>query len=88
VSLAVKPVGKPDAGNSHVRFDERGWETGRRLASALAPILDSTAVLEATLEQLTGGLPAGYGLIVGRPGQDVLRREVPLARAITPLGSV
>src|SRR5216683_1548741 len=27
--LAVKPVGKPDAGNRHVRFDERGWETGR-----------------------------------------------------------
>jgi len=25
----VKPVGKPDAGNPHVRFDERGWETGR-----------------------------------------------------------
>ena len=29
VGLAVKPVGKPDAGNPHVRFDERGWETGR-----------------------------------------------------------
>ena len=27
--LAVKPAGKPDAGNRHVRFDERGWETGR-----------------------------------------------------------
>jgi histidine phosphotransfer protein HptB len=27
----VKPVGKPDAGNPHVRFDERGWETGRAL---------------------------------------------------------
>ena len=27
---AMKPVGKPDAGNRHVRFDERGWETGRR----------------------------------------------------------
>ena len=24
-----KPVGKPDAGNRHVRFDERGWEPGR-----------------------------------------------------------
>jgi hypothetical protein len=30
VGLTVKPVGKPDAGNPHVRFDERGWETGRR----------------------------------------------------------
>jgi hypothetical protein len=26
---AVKPVGKPDAGNRHVRFDERGEETER-----------------------------------------------------------
>jgi RNA-directed DNA polymerase len=24
-----KPAGKPDAGNRHVRFDERGWEPGR-----------------------------------------------------------
>jgi len=30
VSLAVNPVGEPDAGNPHVRFDERGRETGRR----------------------------------------------------------
>jgi hypothetical protein len=26
----TKPVGEPDAGNPHVRFDERGWETERR----------------------------------------------------------
>jgi hypothetical protein len=39
----MKPVGKPDAGNPHVRFDERGWETGRcRMAQVTAPILDST----------------------------------------------
>jgi len=29
VCLTVKTVGKPDAGNPHVRFDERGRETGR-----------------------------------------------------------
>ena len=29
VYLAVKPVGEPDAGDRHVQFDERGWETGR-----------------------------------------------------------
>ena len=41
--LTVKPVGEPDAGNPHVRFDERGWETDRcRMAQATAPILDST----------------------------------------------
>jgi hypothetical protein len=38
----MKSVGKPDAGNPHVRFDERGWETGRRSASVPAPNLDST----------------------------------------------
>jgi hypothetical protein len=31
-----------DALIGHVRFDERGWETGRASASVLAPILDST----------------------------------------------
>jgi hypothetical protein len=29
----MKPVGKPDAGNPHVRFDERGRET-EQLAKA------------------------------------------------------
>ena len=39
----MKSVGKPDAGNPHVRFDERGRETGRcRMAQATAPFLDST----------------------------------------------
>src|SRR6266403_377132 len=39
----TKPVGEPDSGNPHVRFDERGWETERcRMAQATAPILDST----------------------------------------------
>ena len=37
---AMKPVGKPDAGNPHVRFDERGGETGR--LGDTAPLLDST----------------------------------------------
>jgi hypothetical protein len=44
VCLVVKPIGKPNAGNRHVRFDERGWETGRcPMAQATAPILDSTS---------------------------------------------
>jgi hypothetical protein len=43
VGLAMKSVGKPDAGNPHVRFDERGRETGRlHVAQATAPFLDST----------------------------------------------
>src|SRR5262245_44282382 len=49
VCPTVKPVGEPDALIGHVRFDERGWETGRcRMAEATAPILDSTI---ATLPQ-------------------------------------
>ena len=36
----VKPVGKPDAGNPPVRFDERGGETDR--FGDTAPLLDST----------------------------------------------
>jgi hypothetical protein len=43
VCLTMKPVGKPDVGNPHVRFDERGWETERlAMPQATAPILDST----------------------------------------------
>ena len=39
VCLRVKSVGKPDAVAPHVRFDERGRETG---LYATAPVLDST----------------------------------------------
>src|ERR1700731_2637307 len=42
VSLTMKPVGKPDAGNPHVRFDERGGETGLGYSAGTAPLLDST----------------------------------------------
>ncbi|HEV2972529.1 MAG TPA: hypothetical protein VGY55_21350, partial [Pirellulales bacterium] len=47
VGRTVTPVGKPDAGNQHVRFDERGRKTERTLqGSATASVLDSTIVLE------------------------------------------
>ena len=36
VGHAMKPVGEPDAVAPHVRFDERGWETG---ALAIGPKL-------------------------------------------------
>jgi hypothetical protein len=42
VCLKVKSVGKPDAVVPHVRFDERGRETG---LYATAPVLDSTVLL-------------------------------------------
>ena len=48
----TKPVGEPDAGNPHVRFDERGWETERcRMAQATAPILDSTTLATKLIDQ-------------------------------------
>src|ERR1022692_4045932 len=49
---AMKPVGKPDAGNPHVRFDERGGETG--CFGDTAPLLDST-VSVLTLPSFGGG---------------------------------
>ena len=43
VMPGVKSVGKPDAGNRHVRFDERGGETGRLpVGLGTALLLDST----------------------------------------------
>src|ERR1700693_6206862 len=43
IPLTKKAPYKPDAGNPHVRFDERGRETGRcRMAQVTAPFLDST----------------------------------------------
>jgi len=39
----MKLLGKPDAGNPHVRFDERGRET--EWISTTAPVLDSTRYL-------------------------------------------
>src|ERR1700752_1522668 len=46
VCLTMKLVGKPDAGNRHVRFDERGQETECcHMAQATAPVLDSTLSL-------------------------------------------
>src|SRR4051812_29038636 len=45
--LAVKSVRKPDAGDRHVRFDERGRETGR-LRSVPALVLDSTPLIPNT----------------------------------------
>ncbi len=47
----MNSVGKPDAANPHVRFDERGRETeplAQRL-NATAPFLDSTISCEFML---------------------------------------
>src|SRR5205823_1323862 len=47
VSLTVKSIGKPDARNGHVRFDERRRETGRRfgVSTRARPRLYNTHLL-------------------------------------------
>ena len=57
----MKPVGKPDAGKLHVRFDERGGETERakappRLSSTLlkrgkTDAADAEAISEAVIRK-------------------------------------
>ena len=69
----MKSVGKPDARNGHVRFDERGRETGRLpVGSDHAPFLDSTG---------PHGLAAG-GLVIPR-SRGMPQRFAPLDE--TPL---
>jgi len=80
----VKPVGKPDAGNPPVRFDERGRETGRcRMAQATAPFLDSTNDSDA------GKFRFGTGLhleIVNDHDDDFIGRRLQLCADATALG--
>ena len=74
VYLAVKPVGKPDAGNRLVRFDERGWETERcRMAQATAPILDSTL---ATLYRRWSNV-LSHGSVAVADWQRISKRQSP-----------
>src|SRR6266849_3807535 len=67
--LCENSVGKPDAGNRHVRFDERGRETGR---IGTAPFLDSTPIPD-TYPFLHDALFSTLGrLAIGRPATLVL----------------
>src|ERR1700741_2750963 len=61
VCLTMKLVGKPDAGNRHVRFDERGQETEWcHMAQATAPVLDAT---RRECMSLIGGAAAAPSLL-------------------------
>jgi len=63
----MKPVGKPDAGNPHVRFDERGWETDdqQRLVRRTALILDSTRLSTAVPDPGMSTALRSVGLLDG-----------------------
>ena len=45
-NLAMNQVGEPDAGNPHVRFDERGLETGRKLPRQPSTLLNDRAAAQ------------------------------------------
>jgi hypothetical protein len=52
----------------HVRFDERGWETGRcRMAQVTAPILDSTDVAHS-LSNFVSRQPKPFGAFLTQSG--------------------
>src|ERR1035441_747530 len=86
VGLTMKPVGNPDAGNPHVRFDERGWETGRcRMAQASAPILDSTSEIRGRCAQYSCGVVPDYASL--HPGYVWIHRaRRPRSHHLRPTG--
>src|SRR6266852_6273034 len=81
VCLSVKPVGEPDAGNPHVRFDERGWETERcRMAQATAPILDSTypdPIGRGKMVRSARVIPTSFCSAIAKSIVDLHRRHAP-----------
>src|SRR5262245_27523029 len=71
VCRSVKPVGEPDALIGHVRFDERGWETGRcRMAQAAAPILDSAIAAHSQCGAMSAVGGSGHAAPKGWSGYD------------------
>jgi hypothetical protein len=73
VCLAMKPVGKPDAGNLHVRFDERGGETAHAYTRHRAP----PRLYELTI--LTNAAPASRR-------QDSTFKAISASSSITSTG--
>ena len=58
-SVAMNQVGEPDAGNPHVRFDERGLETGGNLPRQLSTLLIRRVLPNASLFQRGVSLEMG-----------------------------
>ena len=80
----MKPVGKPDAGNPHVRFDERGRETGwAQCCQQPAPVLDSTC-LQAEQRSACGSqtVPQGYNTFLRELKQRIRQAQIWTALAV------
>src|SRR5262249_1123638 len=85
--LAMKPVGEPDAGEPHVRFDERGRETdpSSYRSSDTAPVLDSTGSLEPELSPtVPAAAPARRPRRPWPPGGGCARRSADGSRTARP----
>jgi len=65
VCLKVKPVGKPDAVAPHVRFDERGWETGLWQPRPSSTLLSTFRNDNLNAYRLIGGLITKWPNIIG-----------------------
>ena len=80
----VNPVGEPDAGNPHVRFDERGWETELWFGTRHRRQRES-----CRQQQLprTCGHRAHPRLYVRHEGVDDQRMKVPPEQWLVQLGS-
>jgi hypothetical protein len=83
VSLAVKPVGKPDALIGHVRFDERGWETGRRSvrqcsrpSSTLQVVFRPPALVRLSFTQESDDLPTLWFWQMGKWRHSPIQRSI------------
>jgi transposase len=97
VCLVMKPVGKPDAGKLHVRFDERGGETERvkappRLSSTLLKrqkndAADAEAICEAVTRANMRLVPTKTpeqqsGLVLHRTRHLFIRQQTSVINAI------
>jgi transposase len=93
----MKPVGKPDAGKLHVRFDERGGETERakappRLSSTLLKrqkndAADAEAICEAVARANMRFVPTKTpeqqsGMVLHRTRHLCMRQQISVINAI------
>ncbi len=72
---ATNPVGEPDAGNPHVRFDERGWETESqsRIMRPSTPRPSSTPLVQKSLHLCASAVDSGA--LRHSPGRKAPRKS-------------
>jgi hypothetical protein len=86
VCLTVKPVGEPDAGNPHVRFDERGWETERCRMAELPRPSSTLPKLPKLVGQSMSALPGNSDINLFCYGQGVIDLDAEVSDGAFDLG--